>query len=394
MPFKSEKQRRLLWAKHPEIASRWAKEYPDSNRDLPLYADQKVKSKKLNKSETKEAHMTTVQAILRPLLARFAPPREPLAKQSNSILERVQVPQTGRPTYANQTATEEEGTGPNPIDNDEGQAKEMTAGTNGLQELLCSKIAKEEKGKELAQIQQILRKKAMVPAKQFREIIDRMLAGANMGMQRAKEPQHVPGNRSEQYGNRAGSVPGLGAGGIGQGTQGNAPGAQANGQGTQGNGTGEANAIGPAPPQGSPAPNNVGEGYGAFLRSVNNQITQSRMNAMVPPPMGSQAQPQAPAVVAAYPGMNSAPAKTASNLAGSSLGPALKAIQPVSGQFQASNIANKGKNMFSTGNDALLNTIGKLSPFKTKDGKTDITAGISGGAYGNLPNTPKTNQLG
>lgn len=27
MPFRSEKQRRLLWAKHPEIAKRWSKEY-------------------------------------------------------------------------------------------------------------------------------------------------------------------------------------------------------------------------------------------------------------------------------------------------------------------------------------------------------------------------------
>jgi hypothetical protein len=27
MPFRSERQRRYLWAKHPEIARRWAKEY-------------------------------------------------------------------------------------------------------------------------------------------------------------------------------------------------------------------------------------------------------------------------------------------------------------------------------------------------------------------------------
>lgn len=26
MPFKSEKQRKYLWANHPEIAKRWAKE--------------------------------------------------------------------------------------------------------------------------------------------------------------------------------------------------------------------------------------------------------------------------------------------------------------------------------------------------------------------------------
>lgn len=92
--------------------------------------------------------------------------------------------------------------------------------------------------------------------------------------------------------------------------------------------------------------------------------------------------------------MNSVPQKVASNIAGSSLGKALHGIQPVSPHFQASNLANKHKNKFSSGNDALLNTIGKLSPFKTKDGKVDVTAGLTGGAYGNLPNTPKTNQLG
>lgn len=27
MPFKSEKQRRYLWAKHPEIARRWTRKY-------------------------------------------------------------------------------------------------------------------------------------------------------------------------------------------------------------------------------------------------------------------------------------------------------------------------------------------------------------------------------
>ncbi len=394
MPFKSEKQRRLLWAKHPEIAKRWAKEYPESNRNLPTYADEKVKNNKGKKTKTKEAHMTTAQAILGPLLARFAPPRAPIQKKSNSILERVDVPQEGRPTYANQTEIEEEGTGPNPVDNDGEQDKEMTAGMNGLNELLCSKIAKDQKRKELAQITQILRKKAMVPAKQFREIIDRMLAGADRGIQQAKEPQNVRGNIPGEYDNRRGNMAGQMGGGIGQGTQGNAPGAQANGQGTQGNGTGEGEALGPAPSQGSSTPNNVGSEYLHFLNSANAQIAQSRMNSVVPPPIGSQVQPQAPAVVASFPGMNSAPVKQANNTPGSSLGTALKSIQPISGQFQASNLANKGKNMFSTGNDALLNTIGKLSPFKTENGKTDITAGMSGGAYGNLPNTPKTNQLG
>jgi len=379
MPLKSEKQRRYLWATNPEIAKRWAKEYPESNRNLPTYADEKDKSKKLNKSEAKEAHMTTPDTILAPLLARFALPRAPIQKQANSILERVEIPQNGQPTYANQGPVQHEDTGPNPVDNNDEQV-ENTAPNNPA---LCSKIAKEKKAEELQQITQILRKKAMVPAKQFREIIDRILAGANMGIQQAQEPKNVSGNNAGQHGNGSAGLAGLGAGGVGQGTQ-------AQGQ----SGTGQGGNLGPAPPQGSPTPNNVGSNYLAFLRNSASQASQAHTNAMIPPPIGSQAAAQTTAVVASFPGMNSGHAKIASNVPGSSLGKALHGIQPLAPDFQASNLANKDKNKFSSGNDALLNTIGKLSPFKTKDGKTDLTAGLTGGAYGNLPNTPKTNQLG
>ena len=37
MPFKSEKQRRFLWSKHPQIARKWAREFPRQGR-LPEYA--------------------------------------------------------------------------------------------------------------------------------------------------------------------------------------------------------------------------------------------------------------------------------------------------------------------------------------------------------------------
>lgn len=40
MPFKSEKQRRFLWAEHPDIAKRWAHEYP-TKKKLPMYAPNK-----------------------------------------------------------------------------------------------------------------------------------------------------------------------------------------------------------------------------------------------------------------------------------------------------------------------------------------------------------------
>lgn len=42
MPFKSEAQRRLLWAKHPQIAKRWAHEYPNQKK-LPMHVDDKEK---------------------------------------------------------------------------------------------------------------------------------------------------------------------------------------------------------------------------------------------------------------------------------------------------------------------------------------------------------------
>jgi len=34
MPFKSENQRRYLWANHPEIARRWAKKYGSTPKQM------------------------------------------------------------------------------------------------------------------------------------------------------------------------------------------------------------------------------------------------------------------------------------------------------------------------------------------------------------------------
>ena len=36
MPFKSQAQRALLYAKHPDIAKRWSAEYPNQGK-LPLH---------------------------------------------------------------------------------------------------------------------------------------------------------------------------------------------------------------------------------------------------------------------------------------------------------------------------------------------------------------------
>ena len=44
MPFKSEAQRKFMWAKHPKIAARWAKEYRNQ-AGLPEHKTDKKKEK-------------------------------------------------------------------------------------------------------------------------------------------------------------------------------------------------------------------------------------------------------------------------------------------------------------------------------------------------------------
>ena len=43
MPFQSEDQRRIMWAKHPEIAKKWAhEESPKKKRKVGTYSDKDV----------------------------------------------------------------------------------------------------------------------------------------------------------------------------------------------------------------------------------------------------------------------------------------------------------------------------------------------------------------
>lgn len=46
MPFKSEKQRRYLWAKHPNIATRWAKKYGSNIKNMKANLGKKKPKKK------------------------------------------------------------------------------------------------------------------------------------------------------------------------------------------------------------------------------------------------------------------------------------------------------------------------------------------------------------
>lgn len=49
MPFRSEAQRRFLWAKHPDIARRWAAKYGSKPR--PSEAERRVARKRHHKAK-------------------------------------------------------------------------------------------------------------------------------------------------------------------------------------------------------------------------------------------------------------------------------------------------------------------------------------------------------
>ena len=57
MPFKSEAQRRLMWAKHPKIAKKWAHEKGAKNKGLPFHvkkAEEEMEDEHPNNSEILE----------------------------------------------------------------------------------------------------------------------------------------------------------------------------------------------------------------------------------------------------------------------------------------------------------------------------------------------------
>lgn len=105
MPFKSEKQRRFLWAEHPEIAKRWAKEYPESNKGLPM---------RVNKDTTSDSKEKAAQFNVLGLISSYvnirtdvnSPIRQSIldetVKHSEDQLIKVKIPHSDQPTYAGQ----------------------------------------------------------------------------------------------------------------------------------------------------------------------------------------------------------------------------------------------------------------------------------------------------
>jgi hypothetical protein len=111
MPFRSEKQRRFLWAEHPDIAKRWAHEYPQKKK-LPMYADDKDKTKMNRASDVKAAcdkymaqiKLTTGQNIdVNPVLTRLY---GKLSKQADSTTVKVTMPQGTKPMAAGEEPVE------------------------------------------------------------------------------------------------------------------------------------------------------------------------------------------------------------------------------------------------------------------------------------------------
>lgn len=99
MPFKSEKQRRFLWAAHPEIAKRWAHEYPESNKGLPMYADQKKDDEKKAALEVLAEVINKSRAIS--ILDNAGFPGQNTKAALDKVI-RVDLPQAEGPTYAGQ----------------------------------------------------------------------------------------------------------------------------------------------------------------------------------------------------------------------------------------------------------------------------------------------------
>lgn len=88
MPFRSEKQRRFLWAAHPDIAKRWAHEYP-TKKKLPMYASDEKKPEKADTNSKQSAVNSVALNIYRKL-----------SKQADTKEVYITQPHSDKPTMA------------------------------------------------------------------------------------------------------------------------------------------------------------------------------------------------------------------------------------------------------------------------------------------------------
>ena len=97
MPFISEKQRRYLWATQPDLAKRWAKKYPESNKNLPMYAHE---DKKASLSAALQHVYNYVNARTFVNISILAEKQGKNAKTATDECVKVKIPHSARPTYA------------------------------------------------------------------------------------------------------------------------------------------------------------------------------------------------------------------------------------------------------------------------------------------------------
>jgi len=164
MPFRSEKQRRFLWAEHPEIAKRWAHEYPESNKGLPMYAD-----KKTSESEKKSALEVLNGVINKTRCISILDNAVFSGQNSKAALDktvRVELPQTEGPTYA-------------------GQEREQ-GGANQRENVFDTVNAENS---DQACATDMMRKLSVVLSRQLREEMELEQALAEL-----REPRYVPEN--------------------------------------------------------------------------------------------------------------------------------------------------------------------------------------------------------
>lgn len=104
MPFKSEKQRRFLWAEHPEIARKWADKY-GTPKKLPQYANKSKKPAKEPNTEKVSILYTNRQNSCESVLSQEL---NISGKQADSKQEQVEMPCNEGPVYAGQEREEGE----------------------------------------------------------------------------------------------------------------------------------------------------------------------------------------------------------------------------------------------------------------------------------------------
>lgn len=307
MPFQSEKQRRYLWLKHPDIAKRWAHEYPKQDK-LPMYA---TDSKNKENDDKDGKHSKIKAGCLRILSSWRTNKRASVAswsaaglqnkaetaglasadaalitKKSNSILEYVNVPHSEKPTAAGDEHVT--------IKRDAEKAKKRVH---------CERLFGFHDSDEMKKLSRVFRGN-----KEFVLACEKLAADIRLGREHFKNFQDSS----------------------------SAPTSMA-----------------------APGFNNVGLDYSKILGQIA-QMKQQRawafQQAMMFPPAGSDKKQPAPAPVAAYPGMNSAPGNQPQNQA-------------------ASVAANKPAMQSPT-----TNIVGTAGPLTTKNGIPTVAQNLNGNA--------------